>query len=373
MSSPLCFFSPTAALPSSVRCLPLLPPLPTLGEARRSIPPPPNTQTHTHTHVRRTTATTTTTTTIQQEDDLDDAPLPAAADLGIELADASAQASGAGGSIAAEAAAQAAVGDALALAALEQDFVGASADADTAAYLARLSDDAAAAALTAASAGLESPLIEAALGPVAATLGAGAPEPRVLLEQSGAPVAPGAVDDDKDVLADVLDSEAAGRAIAAARALKLSRDELAALVPADWDGETTEWFSPGGTIGYDGRPRDAASAGAAAQDALKPPAYRLNILWADQNLGVSVDQVFARGGVAPLTEYFFWPRRDAWEELRVAVEARPWVSEAEKVDLLNRLTKVINLWQDVEGKPSVEDARLEFPDCVFSSRAVASA
>jgi 30S ribosomal protein 3 len=306
----------------------------------------------------------------QQEDDLD--ALPAAGDLNLEasLADSSAQAAQ-GGGVAAEAAAQTAVGEALALAALEQDFVGSSADADTAAYLQRLSDDAAAAALSAASAGLESPLIEAALGPVAERLGADAPEPRVLLEARGAPIPAGAVDADKDVLADVLDSEAAGRAIAAARALKLSRDELAALVPADWDGETTEWFSPSGTVGADGRPV-AANGAAQGADALKPPAYRLNILWADQNLGVSVDQVFARGGVAPLTEYFFWPRRDAWEELRVAVEARPWVSEADKVDLLNRLTKVINMWQDVEGKPSVEDARLEFPDCVFFSRANAT-
>jgi 30S ribosomal protein 3 len=310
--------------------------------------------------------------TPHQEDDLD--ALPAAADLGLEqsLADSAAQAAQSGGGVAAEAAAQTAVAEALALAALEQDFVGSAADADTASYLQRLSDAAAAAALSAASAGVESPLIEAALGPVAERLGAGAPEPRVLLEALGTPLPIGAVDDDKDVLADVLDSEAAGRAIAAARSLKLSRDELAALVPADWDGETTEWFSPSGTVGADGRPV-AAGGAAGGQDALKPPAYRLNILWADQNLGVSVDQVFARGGVAPLTEYFFWPRRDAWEELRVAVEARPWVSEADKVDLLNRLTKVINMWQDVEGKPSVEDARLEFPDCVFLSRASAPA
>lgn len=57
----------------------------------------------------------------------------------------------------------------------------------------------------------------------------------------------------------------------------------------------------------------------------------------------------------------------------MAVKARPWESEADKVDLLNRLTKVINMWQDVEGKPSVKDARFESPDCVFSSRAAASA
>lgn len=35
--------------------------------------------------------------------------------------------------------------------------------------------------------------------------------------------------------------------------------------------------------------------------------------------------------VSPLTEFFFWPRKDAWEELRLALEARPWISERDKV------------------------------------------
>ena len=70
---------------------------------------------------------------------------------------------------------------------------------------------------------------------------------------------------------------------------------------------------------------------------------------------------------APLTEYFMWPRKDAWEELKAALEAKAWVPERDRVLLLNRTTEVINFWQDEGVKHSVEEAREKFPDCVFSS------
>jgi len=92
--------------------------------------------------------------------------------------------------------------------------------------------------------------------------------------------------------------------------------------------------------------------------------YALNFLWLDKNLAVSVDQVFGRGHRSPVTEYFFWPREDAWERLKDALEEKDWIGHQEKVTLLNTCTEVINYWQ-AEEKPSVLDAIEKYPQCAF--------
>lgn len=92
--------------------------------------------------------------------------------------------------------------------------------------------------------------------------------------------------------------------------------------------------------------------------------YSLNFLWLDKNLAVSVDQVFGRGHRSPVTEYFFWPREDAWERLKSALEGMDWIDHQDKVALLNTCTEVINYWQ-TEDRPSVQDAIAKYPHCSF--------
>ncbi|GFR49440.1 hypothetical protein Agub_g11498 [Astrephomene gubernaculifera] len=131
--------------------------------------------------------------------------------------------------------------------------------------------------------------------------------------------------------------------------VKLSKGELRNLLPADWDQINVDFFSN------------------KKQENIRLPEFRLNVLWTEKNLIVAIDQVYSRGQVSPLTNYYLWPRQDAWEDLRVTLEERPWIAERDRIILLNRLTQLINFWQDEEVKHSLEEARAEFPDCYFAA------
>ncbi|KAG9140402.1 hypothetical protein Leryth_018529 [Lithospermum erythrorhizon] len=82
---------------------------------------------------------------------------------------------------------------------------------------------------------------------------------------------------------------------------------------------------------------------------MEKPRLVLKFIWMEKNIGIALDQVIPGQGTIPLSPYYFWPRKDAWEELKVMLESKPWISHGKMVNLLNQATEIINLWQEGGG------------------------
>lgn len=92
----------------------------------------------------------------------------------------------------------------------------------------------------------------------------------------------------------------------------------------------------------------------------------LKFLWLEKSIAVALDQRISDRST-PLTEFFFWPQTDAWEEVKSFLEKSTWVDQNDSVVLLNQLTEVINEWQEKSDAAKVDFVTLrnKFPNSIF--------
>lgn len=92
--------------------------------------------------------------------------------------------------------------------------------------------------------------------------------------------------------------------------------------------------------------------------------FTLKIIWQDYTLGMAIDHI-VDGGFSPLSSYFFWPRSDAKSQIKAELELKPWISNADKRELLNQVTQIIEYWQKYKIQKSIVEVQGNFPDIVF--------
>lgn len=92
--------------------------------------------------------------------------------------------------------------------------------------------------------------------------------------------------------------------------------------------------------------------------------FTLRIIWLQYNIGIAIDHIVNQG-YSPLSSYFFWPRNDAWTQIKKELESKPWISDSDKIDLLNQVTIIINYWQKNKNQKSIEQIKQEFPSFLF--------
>jgi len=92
--------------------------------------------------------------------------------------------------------------------------------------------------------------------------------------------------------------------------------------------------------------------------------FKLRVLWLENSLGLAIDQLNSNLPIQ-LTTFYFWPKTDAWEQLKVELQSKPWVDKKDVIKLLNDISEIMNHWQKNRKIQELENVKLQFKKIEF--------
>ena len=88
---------------------------------------------------------------------------------------------------------------------------------------------------------------------------------------------------------------------------------------------------------------------------------KLKVAWFKENLGLAIDQISSDYN-SLLTPYYFWPKTEAWEQLKLELDSKLWLTQVEKVEILKVTSNVMNYWLSFRNTRTVKDLQEEFQE-----------
>ena len=92
---------------------------------------------------------------------------------------------------------------------------------------------------------------------------------------------------------------------------------------------------------------------------IKPLQLRLKVAWFKNFLGLAVDQVNTNQQYF-LTPYYFWPRTQAWEQLKLELDSKVWLTQEEKTRILKITGDIMEYWLTYRNNKNFENFKDDF-------------
>ena len=75
--------------------------------------------------------------------------------------------------------------------------------------------------------------------------------------------------------------------------------------------------------------------------------FKIKVLLLNDSIGIAIDQIYLSNVIA-LTNYYFWPKTDAWKLIQLEIGSKNWLNKNEKILILNELTEILNSWKKIQ-------------------------